>query len=62
MLTLIQRFYHDEQGVTGTEYAIMVVFVALALAVGAAVLGGDLSTLFSDVGGSLSSAKMPTIP
>ena len=63
MRTILTPLWRDEQGVTGTEYAIMVVFVALVLALGAGVLGTDLSTLFGAVGGEIGKAPpLPTIP
>jgi len=42
---LIDRFGRDESGATATEYAVLIVFVALAIAVGANLLGNDLSVL-----------------
>jgi len=34
MLSLISRFRGDERGASATEYAMLIVFVALAIAVG----------------------------
>lgn len=63
MPTILTRLWCDERAVTGTEYAIMVVFVALVLALGAGVLGTDLSTLFSTVGGDIAiPPPLPTVP
>ena len=36
MLSLINRFRVDERGATATEYAMLIVFIALAIAVGCA--------------------------
>jgi Flp pilus assembly pilin Flp len=62
MLSLIQRFRQNERGATGTEYAMLVVFIALAIAVGAQTLGSDLSGLFSKIGGTLAGVTVPTPP
>lgn len=45
----IQRFLRDEDGVVAIEYGLMAVLIALALAVGANLLGGGLSTLFTNI-------------
>ena len=62
MLSLIKRLYRHEGGATGTEYAMLVVFIALAIAVGAQTLGTDLSGLFSTIGTTLSNVTVPTPP
>lgn len=53
MFKKIKFFTRKEEGVTATEYALIIVVVALAMLVGARFLGSDLSSLFSSVGGSL---------
>jgi Flp pilus assembly pilin Flp len=60
MLRLIRLLYQDERGVAATEYAVLVVFVALAVAVGAQVLGTDISTLFGNIGKNLSDTVVPS--
>lgn len=60
MLSLISRFCSDERGATATEYAMLIVFVALAIAVGAQALGNDLTTLFTNVGDRLTGITIPT--
>ena len=64
MHRLIDRFHRDERGATATEYALLIVFVALAIAVGANTLGTGLSSLFSNIGAKLSSAAaaLPPLP
>ena len=47
MLSLINRFRGDERGASATEYAMLIVFVALAIAVGAQTLGTDITDLFN---------------
>jgi pilus assembly protein Flp/PilA len=60
MLSLISRFRRDERGATATEYAMLIVFVALAIAVGAQALGNDLTALFTNVGTTLTGITIPT--
>ena len=60
MLSLISRFRSDERGATATEYAMLIVFVALAIAVGAQALGNDLTLLFTNVGTTLTGITIPT--
>jgi pilus assembly protein Flp/PilA len=60
MLDLISRLRSDERGATATEYAMLIVFVALAIAVGAQALGTDLTNLFTNVGTTLNNVTIPT--
>ena len=60
MLSLIRRYRHDEAGATATEYAMLIVFVALAIAVGAQAMGDSLTGLFSRVGTTLTGITIPT--
>ncbi len=60
MLSLTNRFRSDERGATATEYAMLLVFVALAIAVGAQALGTDLTDLFTKVGTTLNGITVPT--
>ena len=59
MHCLIKRFYRNERGATATEYAMLIVFISLAIAVGAQTLGTDLSNMFSNVGNTLSQIVIP---
>lgn len=47
----VQKFWRDEEGVVAIEYGLMAVFIALAIAVGAGLLGDGLNTLFTNIGG-----------
>ena len=47
MHSLTRRFRRDESGATATEYAMLIVFVALAIAVGAQTFGNTLGNLFT---------------
>jgi pilus assembly protein Flp/PilA len=60
MLSLISGYLNDERGVSATEYAMLIVFVALAIAVGAQTLGNDLTDLFNRVGTTLTNVTPPT--
>jgi pilus assembly protein Flp/PilA len=62
MHRLIRRFHRDERGATATEYALLIVFVALAVAVGASTLGTGLSNLFSNIATKLSGITLPPLP
>jgi len=62
MLSLINRFRRDERGATATEYAMLVVFIALVVAVGATALGGGINTLFNKVGVELTNVTPPPLP
>ena len=55
MLALINRFFHDERGATATEYAMLIIFIALAIAGGATLLGNNINNLFSRIGASVAS-------
>jgi pilus assembly protein Flp/PilA len=61
MSDLIRHFRRDERGVTATEYALLIVFVAVAIAAGANVLGTGINNMFSEIGTYISSLN-PTLP
>jgi Flp pilus assembly pilin Flp len=60
MLSLIKGLCRRDDGATAIEYAMLVVFIALAIAVGAQTLGKGLTGLFSDIGGTLSGVTIPS--
>ena len=60
MHSLISRFCRDESGATATEYAMLLVFVALAIAVAAQTFGGALGDLFTRAGAQLTNITIPT--
>ena len=62
MRRLIMGYRRDERGASATEYAMLIVFIALAIAVGAQTLGSDLSTMFSNIGSTLTGVTIPTPP
>jgi Flp pilus assembly pilin Flp len=61
MLSLTCRFRRDEGGATATEYAMLIVFVALASAAGAQTLGGDIAILLTSIGTSLANIILPSV-
>ena len=60
MLSLINRFYRHDDGATATEYAMLVVFIALAVAAGAEALGTGLSGLLTNTASTLTNVPIPT--
>jgi pilus assembly protein Flp/PilA len=60
MRSLINRFRTDECGASATEYAMLIVFIALAVAVGATALGGGINSLFTGVATTLKGVTIPT--
>jgi pilus assembly protein Flp/PilA len=61
MSDLLKYFHRDERGATATEYALLIVFIALAVAVGANTLGHGVSNLFNAIGTQLNNIT-PTLP
>jgi len=61
MLNPLYHFRRDDGGATATEYAMLMVFVALAIAVGAQAFGGDVAILFISVGNALTNITLPTV-
>jgi pilus assembly protein Flp/PilA len=42
-------FFKDEEGVTAIEYGLIAALIAVAIIAGAALLGGELNTLFTNI-------------
>jgi len=61
MSDFIKHFRCDERGATATEYAMLIVFVAAAIAAGANVLGTGISNLLNQIGTYIASLN-PVIP
>jgi Flp pilus assembly pilin Flp len=62
MLSWINGYRSDERGATATEYAMLIVFIALAVAVGATALGGGINTLFTSIGTEIGAVTPPPLP
>ena len=59
MLKLAKRFRRDDGGATMVEYGLLVGLIALVVALGATVLGQDISTMFNAIGTYLASLPIP---
>jgi pilus assembly protein Flp/PilA len=59
MLSLFNGYRSDERGATATEYAMLIVFIALAVAVGATALGNGINALFTNVATTLTNVPVP---
>ena len=53
MRSLMRRFFLTRAAPTATEYAMLIIFIALAIAGGATLLGNNINNLFSSIGASL---------
>lgn len=45
----IKRFWADEEGVTAIEYGLLAALIAVAIIVGAQLLGTNLNALFNKI-------------
>jgi pilus assembly protein Flp/PilA len=48
-----RRFMRDEEGVTAIEYGLIASLIAVAIVVAAGTIGDNLSTLFTNIAGCL---------
>ncbi|MES2129172.1 MAG: Flp family type IVb pilin [Pseudomonadota bacterium] len=55
-MKLVKRFIQEEDGVTAIEYGLIAALIAVAIIGAVRTLGGDLSTLFTSVATSISTA------
>jgi Flp pilus assembly pilin Flp len=46
----LARFHAGEEGATATEYIVLLVFIALAIIIGATLLGGAINNAFTRAG------------
>jgi pilus assembly protein Flp/PilA len=49
----IKNFFKDESGASAVEYGLLVSLIAVAIIVGARLLGGNLNTLFNTTAGTI---------
>lgn len=56
MLNAIKRFTTDETGASAVEYGLLVALIAVAIIVGAGLLGDALDDMFTDVADEVDSA------
>jgi len=52
-MEMIRNFFKDECGATMVEYGLMVALIAMVCVVAVALIGTNLSTLFTNIAGSL---------
>lgn len=55
----IVRFFKDEEGVTAIEYGLLAALIALAIIVGAGLLGTNLNALFNYIAGRVAPPTAP---
>jgi Flp pilus assembly pilin Flp len=58
----LNRFFKEEDAPTMAEYGLLLLFIALAVAASALLLGNGISTLFNAAGTAFDGATIPTIP
>lgn len=59
IVTAVQAFFADEDGVTAIEYGLIAALVGVAMAGAAKLLGAEIKTTFNNVVTSLKSATAP---
>jgi pilus assembly protein Flp/PilA len=59
MSKLIARFAKDESGATAIEYGLIAALVAVAIIVGAGMLGNELNNKFSGIANAVKAAPTP---
>jgi pilus assembly protein Flp/PilA len=55
-ISAVKTFVADENGVTAIEYGLIAALIGVAIAAAANDVGGDLKTLFGNIGNKLSAA------
>ena len=50
----VKRFWADEEGVTAIEYGLLAALIAVMIIAGAAAVGTNLNTLFTNISTCLS--------
>ncbi len=57
LLTKVKNFIRDEEGASAVEYGLLVALIAVAIIAAVTLLGTSLSTLFSNVAGTIGAAS-----
>jgi pilus assembly protein Flp/PilA len=52
----IQKFAHDEEGVTAIEYGLIAALIAVTIILSVTAVGTQLKAVFTSIAGSLSAA------
>ena len=58
MKNQIIKFWRDEEGATAIEYGLIAGLIGVALVAALTTLGGNLTTLFENIGKALTSIKI----
>ena len=58
-IQFVQRFAHDEEGVTAIEYGLLAALIAVAIIVGAGLLGTNLNGLFDKIATKVAAVVVP---
>jgi pilus assembly protein Flp/PilA len=56
MTKLLSRFYKDESGATAIEYGLIAALIAMAIIVGAGMLGNSINDKFEKISGKLNTS------
>jgi pilus assembly protein Flp/PilA len=56
IMRFLERFGHDEEGVTAIEYGLIAALVAVVIIGGATALGANLNAMFDFIAGKVSTA------
>jgi pilus assembly protein Flp/PilA len=61
MLQVLKAFWADEEGAAAIEYALIAALIAVAIVVGAGILGTNINDIFTALGNYLGilEAKVP---
>jgi pilus assembly protein Flp/PilA len=58
----IAKFLRDDSGATAIEYGLIAALIAVAIIAAATTLGGNLGTLFNNIGNRLDNVTVPAAP
>lgn len=59
IVQLIQKFVHDEEGVTAIEYGLIAALIAVVIIGAVSIVGTKLNAVFTTVGTCLSTGVCP---
>ncbi len=61
MFQVLKSFWTEDEGAAAIEYALIAALIAIAIVVGAGLLGGGMNTMFTNLG-SYVTALSASIP
>lgn len=59
-MNIVTRFLKDESGATAIEYGLIAALIAVGIIAAATLLGGNLATLFTNIGTRLGTEATKT--